>query len=82
VNKHIVIDQKILAGKPIIKGTRIPVVLILNLLENGYTIGRILTAYPNLTKKDVLAAIDYAKKRIEREFVQFFPKNLISHCWF
>ena len=75
MDKHIIIDQKILAGKPIIKGTRIPVVLILNLLENGYTIGRILKAYPNLTKKDVLAAIDYAKKRIEREFVQIFPKN-------
>lgn len=76
MNKYIIIDQKILAGKPIIKGTRIPVALVLNLLENGYTIGRILTAYPNLTKKDVLAAIDYAKKRIEREFVQVFPKNL------
>lgn len=76
MNKHIVIDQKILAGKPVVKGTRIPVVLILNLLENGYTIGRILTAYPNLKKKDVLAAIDYAKKRIEREFIQIFPKNL------
>ena len=75
MDKHIIIDQKILAGKPIIKGTRIPVVLILNLLENGYTIGRILKAYPNLTKKDVLAVIDYAKKRIEREFVQIFPKN-------
>ena len=75
-NHRIEINPRILAGKPIIKGTRIPVTLIFNLLRHGYTIKRILEAYPNLTKRDVLAAIDYAKQRLERETVEIFPKKL------
>jgi uncharacterized protein (DUF433 family) len=65
--KYIEINPKILLGKPVIKGTRVPVSLILNLLEHGYTITRILTAYPNLKKAQVLAAIRYSATRINRE---------------
>ncbi len=65
--KHIEINPDVLLGKPVIKGTRVPVALILNLLEHGYTIKRILTAYPNLKKADVLAAIRYSAARINRE---------------
>lgn len=75
-NHRIEINPKILAGKPVIKGTRIPVTLILNLLRNGYTVKRILEAYPNLAKNDVWAAIDYTKQRIERETIQVFPKKI------
>lgn len=75
-NDRIEINYNILVGKPVIKGTRISVALILNLLKNGYTIERILKAYPNLLKKDVLSAIDYAKQRIERETIQSFPKRI------
>lgn len=63
------INPKKLGGKPIIKGTRIPVSLILNLLARGYDVERIIKAYPNLKKADVVAAIYYSQARIEREFV-------------
>ena len=67
--ERIEINPKKLAGKPVIKRTRIPVALILNLLAKGYTIERILRAYPNLKKADLLAAIRYSEARIQREFI-------------
>lgn len=57
--ERIIIDPKILVGKPVIKGTRIPVYLVLNLLANGKTIEEITDDYPELTKEDVMAAIGY-----------------------
>lgn len=57
--QHIEINPRVLAGKPVIKGTRVPVALVLNLLANGYTVARILHAYPNLINPDVLAAVQY-----------------------
>lgn len=59
MDNRIVINPKIMVGKPIIKGTRIPVYLILNLVAHGYTFERIVKAYPQLTRKDVKAALDY-----------------------
>jgi uncharacterized protein (DUF433 family) len=63
----IVIDPKILAGKPVVRGTRISVSLILNLLVRGYTPARIIQAYPNLKRSDIIAAIEYSKVRLDRE---------------
>ena len=54
---RITIDPEILAGKPIIKGTRIPVKLILDLLANGWTTEEILENYPQLKKEDITAAL-------------------------
>ncbi len=54
---RIIVDPKILAGKPVIKGTRIPVYLVLNLLANGYDFDKIIDAYPRLTRQDIEAAI-------------------------
>ncbi|MDP1689163.1 MAG: DUF433 domain-containing protein [bacterium] len=51
---RIEINPKVLAGKPVVKGT-----LILNLLAKGYTVPRIIEAYPNLKRDDVLAATHY-----------------------
>ena len=68
--ERIVINPKVLAGKPIIRGTRIPVTLILNLLAHGYTVERILEAYPNLKKADVTAAVRYSEMRINRETIE------------
>lgn len=61
MNDQIVVNPRILCGKPVIKGTRIPVYLILNLLAAGYTFERIIRAYPKLTKKDIKAALEYAQ---------------------
>ena len=65
----IIVDPKILAGHPIVKGTRIPVSLILNLFAHGYTVGKIINEYPELTADDVKAAAAYAEERIKREEV-------------
>jgi uncharacterized protein (DUF433 family) len=54
---RITVDPEILAGKPIIKGTRIPVELILDLLANGWTTEEILENYPQLKKEDITAAL-------------------------
>lgn len=60
-----------MCGKPVIKGTRIPVYLILNLLAAGYTFERIIKAYPQLNKKDIKAALNYAQAltRYEQEVI-------------
>lgn len=67
---RIIIDPKILTGHPIIKGTRIPVSLVLNLLAHGYDFRRIIKAYPILTEEDIKAALMYSEARIKREEVQ------------
>jgi uncharacterized protein (DUF433 family) len=64
---RITIDPNILAGKPVIKGTRIPVYLIIELLANGLTPKQILKEYPELKQEDIKAALLYASKLLERE---------------
>ena len=59
---RITIDPKVLSGKPIIRGTRMSVAFILDLLANGWTIEEILENYPQLKKEDVIAALKYAAK--------------------
>ncbi|MCX8183626.1 MAG: DUF433 domain-containing protein [Crenarchaeota archaeon] len=60
--KRIVVDPKIMVGKPIIRGTRITVEHILRLLAQGLTFEDILEDYPHLTKEDIAAALLYAAK--------------------
>jgi uncharacterized protein (DUF433 family) len=64
---RVIIDPEVLSGKPVIKGTRIPVYLILELLGNGMTEKEILTQYLTLKKEDIKAALLYASKCIENE---------------
>lgn len=64
---RIIVDPKVLAGKPTIAGTRIPVYLILNLVAHGYNFERIIQAYPTLTQKDIQAALKYSEARMKRE---------------
>lgn len=64
---RIVSDQKILLGKPIIKGTRITVELILKKLSEGMSFEELAQAYPHLTKEDILAVLSYSADVISRE---------------
>lgn len=57
---RIVTDPNILVGKPLIKGTRISVELILGWLANGWTFEQLLESYPNITREDILAAQAFA----------------------
>lgn len=66
---RVVVDPKILAGHPVIAGTRIPVSLILNLFSHGYTVDRIKEEYPELSREDIAAAVSYAEERVKREEV-------------
>ena len=64
---RIAVDPNILAGKPVIKGTRIPVYLIIELIATGMNIKDVLKEYPELKEEDVKAALLYASKLLERE---------------
>ena len=63
----IISDPKILAGKPVIAGTRISVELIMNFLSSGMNIDDILKEYKELKRSEVLLAIDYARKLVKKE---------------
>ena len=68
---RIVIDPKIMVGKPVIKGTRIPVEIILKKLAQNINTKEILEDFPRLTKEDIKAAIMYAGSLVEN--TEVFP---------
>ena len=70
---RITIDPGTLAGKPIIKGTRIAVEFILELLANGWTDETIMENYPQLKKEDIQSALRYAADILKEEMVYPFP---------
>ena len=65
--EHIVSDSQILRGKPCIKGTRIPVALILGYLAAGRDAVVIREEFPDLTADDVMACLDYARELADFE---------------
>ncbi|MBI2672233.1 DUF433 domain-containing protein [Candidatus Woesearchaeota archaeon] len=67
ITGRITVNPEILAGKPIIRGTRISVELIVRLLSSNMSIEEILKEYPHLKREDILAALEYAAKRLNRE---------------
>jgi len=70
--ERISVDPKICGGKPCIKGTRIPVTMVLELLEDGLSFDDILRDYyPTLTVADIRTCIEYARSLIEGEEVYF-----------
>ena len=64
---RITVDSDVLVGKPVIKGTRVPVYLIVELVANGMTTEEILKEYPRLKEEAVKAALLYASKLVESE---------------
>jgi uncharacterized protein (DUF433 family) len=54
-------------GKPVIKGTRITVELILKKLSEGMSLDEVIQAYPHLTRQDILAALSYSADVISKE---------------
>ncbi len=76
--QRITTHPKMLAGKPVIKGTRIPVYLVLNLLANGYTHERIIQAYPQLKNQDIKASLEYAQALTRREEEFAIPRVVMQ----
>lgn len=66
---RIIVNPGIMAGKPVIKGTRIPVDLIIGLLAQGMTFQEILEDYPQLKKEDILIALKYVSEVVKGESV-------------
>ena len=68
---RIAVDPRILAGKPLVKGTRISVELVIDLLAAGWTTEQILDNYPTLIAEDIQACLAYASEILHAEKV--FP---------
>lgn len=64
---HIEINPKVMMGKPVIRGTRITVELILRKFSEGATEEELLDSYPRLTREDLRAAISYAADAVAHE---------------
>jgi uncharacterized protein (DUF433 family) len=68
-NARIEINPAILLGKPVIRGTRIAIELIVRKLGEGTTEAELLAAYPHLTRDDIQAALAYAADSLAREVI-------------
>ena len=66
---RIILDPLVLAGKPVVRGTRISVDLVLELLASGWPESSILNEYPGLEREDILACIRYAQEIVQSERV-------------
>jgi uncharacterized protein (DUF433 family) len=69
MNDLVIVDRKICSGKPVVRGTRIMVKNILGMVAGGYSVDRILDAYPELTLGMVQGALEYAATVIDEEQV-------------
>jgi uncharacterized protein (DUF433 family) len=67
--RRIVVNPKIMLGKPVIRGTRLPVEIIVEKVAYGVTFGDLKRDYPFLTDDDIRAALLYAAKRVANEEV-------------
>ena len=67
-------DPKIMMGKPVVRGTRVTVELILEKLGAGETIDQILAAHPRLTREGVLACLQFGAEALRADVVYPLPK--------
>ena len=67
ITDRIEVNPKVMLGKPVIRGTRIPVELLLRKLSEGAAEADLLYAYPRLTREDIQAAIGYAADTVAHE---------------
>lgn len=73
--KYIVSDKNILLGKPVIKGTRISVELILDVMSKGWNEQMILESYPHLTREQLQAVFAYLKDCMQQELLFSLSKT-------
>ena len=66
---RIVVDEKVRFGRPVIKGTRVPVETVVSKLAGGMTVEEVAEEY-DLTRDDVLAALTYAARTVSEEQVR------------
>ena len=68
---HIVLDPAVLAGKPVVRGTRLSVEFVIGLMADGWSEADILANYPVLSREDLTACLNYARELLHSEKV--FP---------
>ena len=66
---RIVADSKVLTGKPVVRGSRISVELVVDLLAAGWSHAQILESYPHITEDDIRACLSYAGEILREERV-------------
>ena len=71
--ERIVIDPAVLRGKPVVRGTRIGVGFVVELLAAGWSEAQILEQYPQLTQEDVRACLAYAAETLRAEEIYPIP---------
>jgi uncharacterized protein (DUF433 family) len=71
--ERIVVDADVLTGKPVIRGTRIAVELIIDLLARGYSKEQILEQYDHIAPEDIQACLAYASETLRSERVYAIP---------
>ena len=72
--ERIAVDPDVLVGKPVVKGTRLAVEFVVDLLAQGWNEADILRNYPGLTREDIQACLSYAGDILRRERV--YPLNV------
>ena len=70
---RIALDPNVLVGKPVVKGTRLAVEFVVDLLAHGWTAERLADAYPGVTAEDVAACLAYAAEVLRAERVYPIP---------
>ncbi len=71
--ERIGVDPGVLTGKPVIKGTRMAVEFLVELLAEGWTHEQILANYPHLAEEDIQASLHYAVEALKQEHVYPLP---------
>ena len=75
---RVVADPAVMVGKPVVKGTRLTVEFIIQLLGNGWSIGEILEEYPQVTDEDIRACLHYAHDIVK--MVREYPLKASSRA--
>jgi len=71
--ERIAVDPKVLVGKPVIKGTRISVEFVVDLLARGWTPEQVVREYDHITADDVRACLAYASEMLREERIYLVP---------
>jgi uncharacterized protein (DUF433 family) len=71
--ERITVDPKVLVGKPVVKGTRIAVEFVVDLLARGWSPAQIIQEYEHLTAEDIQACLAYASDVLKSERVYLLP---------
>lgn len=76
---HITIDPHVMQGKPCVRGMRVTVSLVVNLVASGMTTEEILRSYPYLEREDIVQCLQYASWAVDEEILPFDePAHAVS----